>query len=576
MIKLKEKRMANFNSQYQNDHKNWSMYIIGFIFILVLIFVGGFYITKPYLDSFIKKQMVRHSIYAETSEVSIIGKVNLTNIILPTPTGISLKIGAISARPPITFIPGSFTLYNIDLKYDNIHLKIPKMFISNVSLKEKDITIKSRILQPLMRLNVASIFAPDLFFFINNGNKSTEEISIKNFQISDFKNGQIRSIGINNIITNINLASTAENDTRQIGLIIKSDAMKAYNINVGYAHSIIFGTSKTKKSKTVIGSIVLDNMIVDLFQEKDKNISFSLGKFKTSCLKMKPMAHSPEQLIKTYLNARKENNQEGVKAVRNSALLNSLSAITSINLIINKAAIDMPQLKTQLESFELRPSQWQQSIPQKLLVSLNGLSMVSKRMEKNDLDFLKKINFESLNLSGKIDASYNEEKRTLFLDAMSFNIKDIGSGNISAKIINIDQAFFSGQKDAMIFSTQDLSIPEIDLHYKDAGFIDKFFSYLAQNLNDSDNEHNLKEELYDYFYLIVTESLKMLLKDHDEYENISKSFGDFAKNPQTLTIKMRAKDNKGFTAVDLKNILQNDLSNILNKMNLTVKNKASF
>ncbi|MDD9329630.1 MAG: hypothetical protein PV353_04320, partial [Bartonella sp.] len=193
-----------------------------------------------------------------------------------------------------------------------------------------------------------------------------------------------------------------------------------------------------------------------------KNISFSLGKFKTSRLKMKPMTHSPEQLIKAYLNARKKNNQEDVKAVRNAALLNSFSAITSINVTIDKAAIDMPQLRTQLESFELRPSQWQQSIPQKLLVSLNGLSMVSKRMEKNDLDFLKKINFESLNLSGKIDVSYNEEKRTLFLDAMSFNIKDIGSGNISAKIINIDKAFFSGQKDAMIFSTQDLSIPEID------------------------------------------------------------------------------------------------------------------
>ncbi|MDD9329631.1 MAG: hypothetical protein PV353_04325, partial [Bartonella sp.] len=89
------------------------------------------------------------------------------------------------------------------------------MFINNVSLKEKDITIKSRILQSLMRLNVASIFAPELFFFINNGDKSTEKISIKNFQIADFKNGQIRSIGIDNIITNINLVSTAANDTRQ-------------------------------------------------------------------------------------------------------------------------------------------------------------------------------------------------------------------------------------------------------------------------------------------------------------------------------------------------------------------------
>ncbi|MCL6229772.1 hypothetical protein [Bartonella bilalgolemii] len=568
--------MANVSSQYQSDHKNWLRYIIGFTFILAIIFVGGFYIIKPYLDIFIKKEMVRHSIYAETSEVSIVGKVNLTNIILPTPTGISLKIGAISARPPITFIPGSFTLYNVDLKYGNIHLKIPKMFISSVSLKEKDITIKSPIFQPLMRLNIASISAPDLFFFLNSDNKSTEKISIKNFQISDFKNGHIRSIGIDNIITNINLVPTFANDTQKIRLIVKSDAIKAYNINVDYARSIIFGTSKMEKSKTVVGSIMLDNMMVDLFQENNKNTSFSLGKFKASCLKMKPMAHSPEQLIKAYFNAKKTNNHEDIKAVWNTALLNSFSAITSINVIMDKATVDMPQLKTKFESFELKPSQWQQSIPQKLLLSLNGLSILSKKMEKNDLDFLKKMNFEAFNLSGKIDVAYNEEKRTLLLNAISFDIKDIGSGNISAKIMNIDKAFFSGQKDAMIFSVQDLSIPEIDLHYKDTGFIDKFFSYLAQNFSDSDNEHNLKEELYDYFYLIVTKSLKMLLKDHDEAENISKSFGDFAKNPQTLIIKMRAKDNKGFTAVDFKNILQNDLSNILNKMSLIVKNKVSF
>ncbi|CBI76736.1 conserved protein of unknown function [Bartonella clarridgeiae 73] len=566
--------MANFNSQYQNTQKNWLIYIIGFIAIFSIIFVGGFYIAKPYLDNFIKKEMARHFINVETSEVSIIGKVNLTNIILPTPTGILLKIGAISARPPISFIPGIFTLYDIDLKYDNIHLQIPKMSINNVFLKGKDITIKSRILQSLMRLHIASIFAPDMFLFINSGNKSAEKINIKNFQIADFKNGRIRSIGIDSIITNIDLVSTAANDTQQIRLIAQSDEMKAYNINVNYAHSIIFGTSKTKKSKTVIGSIVLDNIMINILRGSKKNTSFSLGKFKTSCLKMKPMAHSLEQLIKAYINARKTNNHEDVKAVRKAALLNSFSAITSIDVTINKAAIDMPQLKTKLKSFELRPSQWQQSIPQKLLISLDGLSILSKKMEKKDLDFLKKMNFEDFNLSGKIDVSYNEEKRELLLNTISFNMKDIGSGSISAKIVNIDKAFFSGQKDTMIIASQDFSIPEIDMYYKDAGFIDKFFSYLAQNFGDHD--HNLKEELYDYFYLIITKSLKMLLKDHDEAENISKSFGDFAKNPQTLKVKMRAKDNKGPTAVDLKNILQNDLSNILNKMSLTIKNEASF
>lgn len=124
----------------------------------------------------------------------------------------------------------------------------------------------------------------------------------------------------------------------------------------------------------------------------------------------------------------------------------------------------------------------------------------------------------------------------------------------------------------MIAASQDFGINEIDVQYRDAGFIDKLFSYLAQNLNDS--QHDLKKELYDDFYLMMTQTPKMLLKNHDEAEKISKSLGEFAKNPQTLIVKIKAKDNKGLTMVDLESALQNDLSKILSKVHLTIKNEA--
>ncbi len=161
----------------------------------------------------------------------------------------------------------------------------------------------------------------------------------------------------------------------------------------------------------------------------------------------------------------------------------------------------------------------------------------------------------------------------LFLDTMSFNMKNVGSGNISAKVIDVDEKLFSGQKNIMIAASQDLGINEIDIQYTDAGFIDKLFSYLAQNLNDS--QHDLKKELYDDFYLMMTQTPKILLKNHDEAEKISKSLGEFAKNPQTLIVKIKAKDNKGLAIVDLESALQNDLSKALSKVHLTIKNEAS-
>ncbi|WP_102830099.1 hypothetical protein [Bartonella bovis] len=563
--------MINFNSWYHNNLKYWLTYVIGFVAILTIIAIGGFYMAKPHLDSFVKKEIARRSINAETSEVSILGKINLTNVTVPTPADTSLKIGAISGRPPIAFIPGVFTLYNIDLTYKNFRLQVPKISINNVSLKHKNTTITSSFLQSFMRIDISLINAPDILLSIENENKPPEKTIIKDFQLSNLKNGRIHSVSIKDITTNMSLAKIAANGTKQIYLTAKSNPIKAHNIDVGYAYSIISGKNSVKnQNKTVIGPITLGNTVVDVFEGEEKNASFSFGKFETSGLKMQSLEQPLEKLIQAYLSAKKTNSQ----TEQNALLIAVLSAITSIDAKTDKIVIDVPQIKTTLESFQLKSNQWQQAVPENLLLSLNGLSILPKKIERKNLDLLKNTGFENLDVSGKLDISYNEKECILSLNAMSFTIQNIGSGKISAKIVDIDKAFFSGQKDAIIAASQNLGISEIDISYTDFGLIDKIFSYLAQSLND--NKHNIKQELYDTFYLIMTQSPKILLKNHDEAENISKALGNFARNPQTLKIKIAAKDNKRLTASDLEIALQNNnLSAVLNKMRLTVKNEAS-
>ncbi|ENN92041.1 hypothetical protein [Bartonella bovis] len=563
--------MINFNSWYHNNLKYWLTYVIGFVAILTIIAIGGFYMAKPHLDSFVKKEIARRSINAETSEVSILGKINLTNVTVPTPADTSLKIGAISGRPPIAFIPGVFTLYNIDLTYKNFRLQVPKISINNVSLKHKNTTITSSFLQSLMRIDISLINAPDILLSIENENKPPEKTIIKDFQLSNLKNGRIHSVSIKDITTNMSLAKIAADGTKQIYLTAKSNPIKAHNIDVGYAYSIISGKNSVKnQNKTVIGPITLGNTVVDVFEGEERNASFSFGKFETSGLKMQSLEQPLEKLIQAYLSAKKTNSQ----TEQNALLIAVLSAITSIDAKTDKIVIDVPQIKTTLESFQLKSNQWQQAIPENLLLSLNGLSILPKKIERKNLDLLKNTGFENLDVSGKLDISYNEKECILSLNAMSFTIQNIGSGKISAKIVDIDKAFFSGQKDAIIAASQNLGISEIDISYTDSGLIDKIFSYLAQSLND--NKHNIKQELYDTFYLIMTQSPKILLKNHDEAENISKALGNFARNPQTLKIKIATKDNKRLTASDLEIALQNNnLSAVLNKMRFTVKNEAS-
>ncbi|WP_279110099.1 hypothetical protein [Bartonella apis] len=564
--------MANFGGWLIATLKRWLIYIIGGVVILAILAVGAFYMAAPYLNSFVKDEMVKHGVKADQSEVTVAGNVNLKNVTLPVPEGVSLKIGAISGRPPVGFVPGSFTIYNIDLKRDNIHIEVPEVTLNGITLKDKDTSIESNVLQALMRVDVSSVNAPNIEVSLDNPNGETEKLNVKGFWLSSLKGGNIGSVGIEGMSTNVGLKNSDTNSTNGLRLIGKSNAMRADDIDVGYAYSILAGKIKPDKvGRTVFGPVELGDIAIDVFEGTNRNAHFSLDKFKTNGLKMHPMEAVPENLARAYLEAKKSGDEKNEKAARNALVVTLVSAITAIDAQVEKADIDLPKIKASLNSFQLLPREWNQPVPESLLVSLDGFSLNTSEMPQKDFEMLKNMGFNTLDLSGKIDFSYNSSRKILSLNDLSFTANGIGSGQMSATIINAGSALFSGDKEAALDAANQIGITKADMRYSDFGFIDKLFTYLAQNLNDS--KHDLKQELYEDFYVVMTKSPAMLLKDHEEAQKISSAFGAFAKKPGTLKISLEAKDNQGLTATDLETALQNDLATALNKVNLTVKNE---
>ncbi|MBH9982077.1 hypothetical protein H3S89_04600 [Bartonella sp. B10834G6] len=564
--------MANFGGWLIATLKRWLIYIIGGVVILAILAVGAFYMAAPYLNSFVKDEMVKHGVKADQSEVTVAGNVNLKNVTLPVPEGVSLKIGAISGRPPVGFVPGSFTIYKIDLKRDNIHIEVPEVTLNGITLKDKDTSIESNVLQALMRVDVSSVNAPNIEVSLDNPNGETEKLNVKGFWLSSLKGGNIGSVGIEGMSTNVGLKNSDTNSTNGLRLIGKSNAMQADDIDVGYAYSILAGKIKPDKvGRTVFGPVELGDIAIDVFEGTNRNAHFSLDKFKTNGLKMHPMEAVPETLARAYLEAKKSGDEKNEKAARNALVVTLVSAITAIDAQVEKADIDLPKIKASLNSFQLLPREWNQPVPESLLVSLDGFSLNTSEMPQKDFEMLKNMGFNTLDLSGKIDFSYNSSRKILSLNDLSFTANGIGSGQMSATIINAGSALFSGDKEAAFDAANQIGITKADMRYSDFGFIDKLFTYLAQNLNDS--KHDLKQELYEDFYVVMTKSPAMLLKDHEEAQKISSAFGAFAKKPGTLKISLEAKDNQGLTATDLETALQNDLATALNKVNLTVKNE---
>lgn len=564
--------MANFGGWLIATLKRWLIYIIGGVVILAILVVGGFYMAAPYLNSFVKDEMIKHGVKADQSEVTVAGNVNLKNVTLPVPEGVTLKIGSISGRPPVGFVPGSFTIYNIDLTRDNVHVQIPEVSLNGITLKDKDTTIQSHVLQALMRVGVSSVNAPNIEVSLASQNGSAERLNVKDFWLSGLKNGYVGSVGIGGMSTNVGFPHSTNDENGSLRLIGKSNAMQARDIDIGYAYSILAGKIKPDKvGRTVFGPVELGDIAIDVFEGTNRNAHFSLAKFKTSGLKMHPMQDVPEDLARAYLEAKKTGDEKNEKAARNALIITLVSAVTAIDAEIEKADIDLPKIKASLNSFELQPREWNQPVPESLLISLDGLSLNTAEMPQKDFDILRNMGFKTLDLSGKVDFSYNSGRKTLSLNDLSFTANGIGSGQMSATIINASPELFSGDKDATVNAANQIGIIKADMRYSDFGFIDKLFTYLAQNLND--NKHDLKQELYDDFYVVMTKSPVMLLKDHEEAQKISSAFGAFAKKPGTLKISVQAKDNTGLTATELETALQNDLATALNKVDLTVKNE---
>ena len=528
--------------------------------------------AAPYINSFVSNELNKRGVKADQSDVSVMGNINLKNVTLPTPEGISVTIGSISGRPPVSVMPGSFTIHDLDLKRENIQVHIPEMTLDGVVLKDKDTTIESHVLQALMRIGLSSVNAPNIEVSLTGKNGAKEKLMVKGFWLSGLKNGAIGSVGIAGMNTNIDLAEQTSDNPDVLQLVGESSAMEARDIDIGYAYSILAGKIKPDNvGRTVIGPVQLGDIEINLFEGKSRHAHFTLNAFKTNGLKMHPMQNIPEELAKTYLAAKKSGDEKAEKAARNALIITVVSAITSVDAEIEKADIDLPNIKAKLNSFKLSPREWNQPVPESLLVSLDNLSLNTAEMRQKDFVILKNMGYETLDLSGKIDFAYNPSKKTLMLNTISFDAKDIGSGEMSAKIVDVDSKLFSGDKDATVEAANQIGIVDANMRYSDLGFIDKFFTYLANSLND--NKHDLKKELYDDFYVVMTKSPVMLLKDHEEAQKISDAFGAFAKKPGTLKISIKAKDAKGLTATDLETALQNDLSSALNKVDLTVENQ---
>lgn len=590
--------MSNFSRKLVSKLKYGLIYLVGFLIILMILALGGFFIAKPYLDKVVAQEIARRNIKADASQISLLGKVNLENVIIPAPAGLSVKAQRISARPPIGFLSGTATLYDVEICRDNIRIHIPQLQINGIQQKPRNPALQSKLLETLNRFSISAIDAPQIQLTIKTPSGKNEGIDLNGFWARHLQNGRIGEIGIESFNSTLNVNTLAGLSTHDVGalqrsktpqremqtaattqkltgeLLTKGRALSIANINIDYAYQIFTGSVSNiieEQGQMVVGSMNFNDISFDVFNKNERVIHFALGAFTSQGLKMRPMQKEANQWWKSYLEAKNTNDEVAKKEARNRLIGALLSAITTFNAEIKNANFDLPELKLSLDHFNITPRRWRHPIPESMLISLDNLVINTAKMPQNDLKILKNLGFDAITLSGKLDFNYDEIERTLTLNTLSFDAKNIGAGALSGQAIHVEPNLFSNNQSAILASAEKIGIAHVSLSYIDYGFIDRLFTYLDQQL--SDGKGDLKKELYEDLNIAMAQTPRLLLKGHKETEALAQALSSFAKNPGKLSIDIQTKAGQMLSINDLNEILQNNLSHVLDKVDLRAKNE---
>lgn len=536
-------------------------YVLGICVVLAILGVGAFVFFKPFLVSFVDNEIKKYGVVAESSTISMLGKINLKNVTIPMQDGSSLTAEIISARPPVPFLGGTASLYNVLLQKGDMSVYIPVLHLDGISQGAKDPAISSRKMQRLMQVQVSSIEAPEIALTIGQGNK-TGKVIMQHLYVGGVRNGKISSVAVNGIDSRFAPASSLMDQPQPN---IHGGRFYARDIDIAAAYAFLMGqTGPGDTVRPVLGPVLLNDLKINFANKKGENFRLLVGALNSNGLALNPAETPPFETIKAFFAAGRVSDvsaEDKKKALQD--LLYLLSSIAAIDAEMRNVAIDTPQLKTDFAFFTLKPGNWNQIIPQAFVLSLQDFNLDMTQMSSAYAQFLREMGYVKLSLSLEADMLWNSADHTMLLRNISFAGKDIGEVLLKGKLINFDEGFFGGDKSQMMSALINAAISELDMTVADRGIINHFIEWETTQINVS------RQELQDSLYEIAVKSPPLLLKNHQNTPAISQALGAFVRDSGTLRVQMTAREKRGINLFDIA-AAQNDTDILFNQIDFHV------
>lgn len=548
--------------------KLWFTYLIGIVVIAIIIIIGGFFIFRPYLDSFVNSEIRKHGIRAQSAGTQLSGRIHMVNVRVPTPAGSSMTIGELTVRPPFSIFSGAATLYNVDITRENIHIHIPEISLSGLKIANKDRSQSSQILELLNRASVSSIYATQGELTNQKADGTIEKTTIKGFSLNGYNHGAIGFIALDSLNSSItlNVKSSPDGAVPPTRIVAKADGLSARNIDLSYGYQIFSGRAQNfDNGQPLLGPLNFKNVTIGVFKGQENVIHLKIGSFASNGLAVRAQKQVPEALLKTVLQARKLGNDDQVPQYIKALAISFLQSVSAFDADVTQTELKTEKFTTQFSSLKLHPKNWTSLIPDELNAAISGLEFNTNQFGGEKAEFLHNLGYQTITLNGKIDYEYQPETKVLLLKAFDFDADNAANEKFSAKLLNIDKRSFDGYKTILIDALAKVALFNFELQYSDLGLIDHLMQALSIIAGVG------KQDVYMVLDTMMADLPRLFTSDVQKQQLYLTELKKFAKDRKTIVIKGQAKNPNGLTQADLDDDSGYSTTNLLQKFDLQIK-----
>ena len=288
-------------------------------------------------------------------------------------------------------------------------------------------------------------------------------------------------------------------------------------------------------SKGQVGSLSINNLLMSNADNK-----FSLGSIALSNVDYSGFVRNLQSILD------EKNHADDAALIRR--ILPHLGGldIDAFNLetLVNPNMIDEGwpdnKIKISLDHFGLHNNHYLNDIPTNIILQIDHYTM---DLPKNNPDYamLQSLDYEKIDVNGKLALTWNEADQTLKLHTLSFDGKDMGGVNLSADVSHASADLFSPSQPVVEAAGLALVLSRAEITIINNSLFDRILTYEAKNKNI------MAETLRKDLILGVSLSLPSILGSSPKSKLLIEAITKFIAMPKTLHVIAEAKNGLGMS-----------------------------